>query len=198
MSDCSVKEKLTAPSLFDDKPGNRSEGCVDDHVYASQEKSEGVSCANGVLKENWEIVDDGVAASELLKELRGGAEEHTTEMLGFATREESRESSISSTSGSANRVHDQSVLELNIWVSSLESRERSENVDAVFVSFILNEPARRFRQKEGSDDQNNTKDNLEGDRKSPGQVVWSIGRTIVDPIGDHSTKCNDTTLNTDK
>ena len=43
--------------------------------------------AHGVLQKHWQIVDDSVASTQLLENLRRGTNKHTTEMLGTATGE---------------------------------------------------------------------------------------------------------------
>ena len=47
--------------------------------------------AHGVLQKHWQIVDDSVASTQLLENLRRRTDKHTTEMLGATTSEQVRE-----------------------------------------------------------------------------------------------------------
>lgn len=46
---------------------------------------------DGLLKQNGEVVDDSIAATDLLKELRRGTKKHAAEVLSLAIGEDCRE-----------------------------------------------------------------------------------------------------------
>ncbi len=70
MADCAPEKELTTTGALDDEPGDRRKSSIDDHVHASQEKSQVMRRADRSLKENGEVVDDSIATAELLEELR--------------------------------------------------------------------------------------------------------------------------------
>lgn len=60
------------------------------------------------------------------------------------------------------------------------------------------EPARRLWKPNWSNENYKSKDALEGDRKAPSEIWWTISAAIIQPISDKSTKGNNAALNTDE
>lgn len=83
----STQEKLATTDLFNEEPGESGKDSVDNHVDTTNDQREVLSLVKGVLEQHREIVDDSVATTELLEDLRGGTDNHTTEVLGAATSE---------------------------------------------------------------------------------------------------------------
>lgn len=94
LADGPDEEELAASGAFDDEPRDGGEDGIDDHVDTAEEERHGVAFADGVLEENGEVVDDCVAAPDLLEELGGCAEHHAAEMLGFTTSQERPERGV--------------------------------------------------------------------------------------------------------
>jgi len=90
----SNEEELAATDTLNGEPRGCSEDGVDDHVDTAEEESQVVIGTDGLLEENGEVVDDGVATGELLHHLRRGTENKTSEVLSLAASEESREGSL--------------------------------------------------------------------------------------------------------
>jgi len=110
LADGSNEEELAATDTLNGEPRGCSEDGVDDHVDAAEEESQVVIGTDGLLEENGEVVDDSVATGELLHHLRRGTENETSEVLGLAASEESRERSLaalvaSSSNGLLNGSH---------------------------------------------------------------------------------------------
>lgn len=95
LADSSNEEKLAATDALNSEPRGCSEDGVNDHVDTAKEKSRVVIGTDGLLEENGEVVDDSIATGELLHHLRRGTENETSEVLGLAASEESREGSLS-------------------------------------------------------------------------------------------------------
>lgn len=115
LPDCAPEEELSAAGFLDDEPGGGGEDCVDDHVDAAHQEGELlVSRGDGGFEEYGEVVDDGVAATDLLEELGGAAKEHAAEMLCLAASEHVLDGEGFSRSG--NGIENEGLLEDCIWV----------------------------------------------------------------------------------
>ena len=187
MADCAPEEELATTGALDNEPGDCRKSSVDDHVDASKQQSHVMRRADGSLKEDGEVVDDGIATAELLEELRRRSEEHAAEMLGLAAGEESRKSTPSLVAG-FDAVDNQGVLELDLLIGGLETSERRDDIDAVFVTILGDEPSGRFGKEPGANDENKTEDNLERDGKSPGKVVRPLSFVLVRAFWDKEAK----------
>lgn len=166
LANSTPQEKLAATDLLNKEPGESSEDRVDNHVDTTEEERHGLGLADGVLEENREIVDDGVATSNLLHELRGDTEHHAAEVLSLATGEQVGVGGLGTVAGSANGVHDDSLLELSFVVGDFETAESSDNLLTFLVALTGEQPARRLRHEVDTEDNDETEEDLEGDGES--------------------------------
>ena len=168
LTDSTDQEELATTNALNDEPGGGGEDGVDDHVDTTEEERQLVGLADGILEENWEVVDDSVATRELLKHLGRSTNGHTAEVLGLAASEKRRPASTGASS--ADGVVDNVDLESDLWVLLVESTEAGENGDSLITAVLGQEPAWRLWQENHKDGNEDSKDDLEGDRKSPCQI----------------------------
>lgn len=83
----STQEELATTDLLNEEPGEGGKNGVDNHVDTTNDQGEVLSLVKGILEQHRQVVDDSVATTELLENLRGGTDDHTTEVLGAATSE---------------------------------------------------------------------------------------------------------------
>lgn len=197
LSETATKEKLATTNFFDKEPREGSEDSVANHVNTTDQKSEIVALSNGLLKQDREIVNDSVATRNLLEELGRRTDNHTTEVLRRATSEKVAERRLGSTGGS-NRVNDKVLLHLGLAVINLNTVQTSQNGFTLRDTVVGDEPARRLGHVVHADNDDNSKDNLEGDGETPHKILGTIVGTKVNPVGNHGSDGNDTTLNTDQ
>lgn len=196
----SVEEKIAATNALNEEPGKGGKDTVDNHVDTTEKHSHVVGVDDLVLEENGEIVDDGVATSELLHELGSGTEHHATEVLCTATGEESLDGSalLATEARGADGVDNKVNLLLGLGAVDIEATDGSDDGGGLFVSLMGEKPSRRLGEPDHGDAKNETKEDLESNGESPDEVIRTVRRTIVDPVGDEGTKGNDTTLDTDE
>lgn len=65
LTDCACKEQLTATNVLDQPPGRCCEDGIYDHVDTAEDQGHRSRLAEGVLEQDWEIVDHGIAATDL-------------------------------------------------------------------------------------------------------------------------------------
>lgn len=98
----------------------------------------------------------------------------------------------------SNRVNDNVLLGLSLAVIDLNTLEGSNDPLTLGNLVMGNEPARRLGQVVHADNDDNTEENLEGDRETPHQVLRAEVGTVIDPVGNHGTNGDNTTFNTDE
>lgn len=152
------------------------------------------------LHENWEVVDDCVTSTQLLHELGGRTEDHAAEVLGLSVGEEGRERCLSTlTTGCGDGVENDVALDDSLFVGIAEAVQGRKDAGSILSTVAGEQPTWRFRKEGNSDAENKSENNLEGDWESPGEVIkLGIRSTVIDPVGDHGTDSDDTTLDTDE
>lgn len=60
---------------------------------------------------------------------------------------------------------------------------------------VAEEPPRRLWQEAHGDDDENSEYDLEGDGKSPHEVIRAVRRSVIDPVGDQGAEGDDAALN---
>lgn len=155
---------------------------------------------DGRFEEDGEIIDDGVAAADLLHELRGYAQHHASEVLGFAVREHGAEwgAFAACKAGCPDAVYDDGFLELRLFVVAFEAPERGNDCLAFLVPAPRKEPSRGFGEPYHADTDDEGEDDLEGDWEAPCQVWWTEGSAVVDPVGREGTKGDYTPFDADQ
>lgn len=199
LADGSNEEEFAATDTLNGEPRGSGKDGVDDHVDTTEEESHVVVGTDGLLEENGEVVDDGVATGELLHHLRRGTENETSEVLGLSTSEESREGSLSTlvTSGSDGLL-DGLNLGHDLGGVAGSTVETSKNSLSLFATIVCEEPTRRLGKLHHHNKNDGSKDDLESDGESPDKGVRAIGTAIVDPVSDQRSDGDVTALNADE
>jgi hypothetical protein len=131
-----------------------------------------------LLEDDGRKVDDSVAATNLLHDLRTGSDEHTPEVLGWASGEDIL---LAARLGSLKRVEDDAgLVDDNVRVegSGLES---GHDVLSLGEIAVRNEPTRRLGEELDHDEEGDGEDALKGDGNAPGSGGGDEGESIVDP-----------------
>lgn len=76
-----VEEQLAAANLLDEEPRESCKDGIDDHVDTSDQQRKVVLLTHRLLEQDRQIVDNRVASTQLLEDLRRRANEHAAEML---------------------------------------------------------------------------------------------------------------------
>lgn len=99
---------------------------------------------DGVLEENSGVVDDGVATSELLEDLRGRTDGHSPEVLLLATDEELlHRDSGGGTGRGVDALDDDSDLSLRVLVLEVLVVKVGNDLRSGLVVTVDEEPSRR-------------------------------------------------------
>ncbi|KAI6762648.1 hypothetical protein HG530_008628 [Fusarium avenaceum] len=193
------EEQLATADTLNEEPGGGSEDGIHNHVDTTEEKSK-VLVAKDVSAENGEVVDNSVATSDLLHELRARAEKHTTEVLGLSTGEESLNGSalLGSEARGTDGVDDTVSLGAGLVAVNLVATDGSDDSLGFLVAVVGEQPSRRLGKPDHGNTEDETKDDLEGNGESPCEVLGTVRAAVVDPVGDEGTEGNDTTLDTDE
>lgn len=191
-------KQLATTDLLDEEPGEGGEDSVDDHVDTGDNQGHGAVHAERVLHQHGQVVDDSVTARQLLGDLRGRTDQHTTEVLGATTSKQVAVASTLGNTSSFDGLDDQLLLQLSLGGVDLSTTKGSQNVLTLVDLTTGDEVAGRVGHVVHSDDDNNTEDDLEGNGETPGEVGGTVGGTEVDPVGDGCTNGNNTTLDTDE
>lgn len=199
LTSSSVKKKLSATDALNDEPRRGGEDAVDDHVDTAKKHSK-VLVSKDLGAENGEVVDDGVATTNLLHELRTRAKQHTSEVLSLSTSEKRLDGSglLTSEARCADGVEDRVSLLACIVAVNLVATDGGNDTLGVLVPLVGEEPSRALGKPDHGNAKHEAKDDLEGNGETPGEVLRSVRSTIVDPVGDEGTESNDTTLNADE
>lgn len=97
----SPQEQLASPDPLDEEPREGREDGVHDHVDAANQQCHVVRLAQRLLQQHRQVVDNRVAAAQLLEDLRRGADEHAPEMLCPAGGEEVGHGGVAQGAGAA-------------------------------------------------------------------------------------------------
>lgn len=111
------QEKLATTYLLDEEPGEGGKNSVADHVDTTDQKCKVVRLTNRLFKQNGKVVNDGVAARNLLEELGRRAHNHAAEVLRGTTGEEVLETGTlgsARTSGISVICHETSQVQDNL------------------------------------------------------------------------------------
>ncbi|KAI6752019.1 hypothetical protein HG531_006715 [Fusarium graminearum] len=177
------KQQLATANTLNEEPRRCRKDGVDNHVNATKQKSK-VLIAKDVGAQNREVVDNSVAATDLLHELRASAEKHATEVLCLSTGEQSLDGGalLSSETRSTDGVDNSVALSTGLVTVNLKASDGGDDLFGFFVAVVNDK----------------TENDLEGNGKTPGEVLGTVGAAVVDPVGDEGTKGNDTTFDTNK
>lgn len=180
LADSSDEEQLAATDALDSEPGGCREDGVDDHVDTAEQQSEVVAGSDGGLEQDWEVVDDGVAASDLLHHLGAGSEDHAAEVLRDAALEERGEGRDSAlVARSLDGVRDDSQLLGDVGVVATLTGQSCQHGSGVVCASLGEQPTGRLGELEHQDEHGQGEDTLEGDGESPDEGVGSVGASIV-------------------
>lgn len=172
----SPEEKLPASNSLNDEPGHGGKGGVDNHVDTAEQHGHVVRLANGVLEQDGEVVDDGVAATDLLHELGRSAEQHASEVLRLAVGEEGLDGSAlltGKTRGSDGIENDVS-LRLGLFAVDFISAEGGNGSLSLLISLMCEEPSRTVRKPDHCCAEEQGEGDLESNGESPNQVVRPV------------------------
>ena len=87
---------------------------------------------------------------------------------------------------------------MDFFARGFETVKCGDDVDSLLVSLFAEKPSGRLGEEQGSHDENDAKDDLEGDGEAPRQVVGTIRCTVVNPVCKHGTESNDASFDTDE
>lgn len=194
------EEELSAPHALDDEPGYGGEDGVDDHVDAAEEEGYVVRLVDRRLEQDREVVDDRIAASNLLHELAAHTQHHPAEMLRLPAGEDGleRRALAPRVAGSADAVHDDALLQLRFLVVALEPPQRRDDRLAFLVAFAGEEPARGLGEPDHAQDEDEGEDGLEGDGEAPREVRGAVAGAVVDPVSDQGPEGDDAAFDADE
>lgn len=144
--------------------------------------------------------EDTNGGTYLLHELTASAKKHSTEMLGFAIREQSLiwRALASKHAGSFDRIKNDTALGSSLLAVHFISSNGGNDVSGIFISLVGEQPSRAFRQPDHGGGDGDAEDNLEGDWETPDKVCRAVRCAIVYPVGDESAECNGAALDTDE
>lgn len=200
LTDGTDEQELAATDSLNDEPRSGGKDGVDNHVDTAEQQRHVLRLANGVLEQNGEVVDDGVAATELLHELGQSAENHAAEVLSPAVGEESLDGGalLTGETRGADGVEDDVTLLLGLDAVDLVAADGSNGGLGVLVPLVSEQPSGGLGQPDHGDADNEAKDALEGNGEAPDEVIGAVGGAVVDPVGDQSSEGDNTTLNADE
>ena len=194
-----AEEELAATDPFDEEPREGSEDSIDNHVDTADQEGLVVVLVQVGLEQHGKVVDDGVAAAELLENLGRGANKHAAQVLARSASQEIAEASLlTQRARGTERVEGELFLNLGFVVVNFTAIESSEDIFAFFNAVFGDEVAGGVREEPHANDDDNTEDNLERNGEAPDQVGRAIVRSKVNPVGNRSTDGDDTTFDTDE
>ena len=79
---------------------------------------------------------------------------------------------------------------LNLGVIGREGDETGESTGSILVTLFLDEPSRRLREEDHANSENETPNELDGNRESPRSAGGFVLGGIVDDGGDEETDCD--------
>lgn len=126
-------------------------------------------------------VNYGVAASDLLEELTGSADESTPQVLRWTVGEDMLDLKLAD---GFQRLYNDTLLLLGARGVNGLGRQSCNNVLALNVLASGEEITRRLRQLRYTDDEKDSEDNLKTNGQAPGDGAVNIRETEVDPVGD--------------
>lgn len=198
MPDGADEEELAAAGSLDDEPGDGGEDGVDDHVDTAEEERHVGSLVDRLLEQDREVVDDGIAATDLLEQLGRRAKQATAEVLGLTTGQEVTVTSLSEVARCADGVHNNSNFHAGLLLVDGVATESGNDLGSFVMPVLGQEETRGLRQSNHGDGNNKTEQALESDWEAPRQVLATIRASVVRPVRNHGAKGNDTTLDTDE
>jgi len=200
LADAADEEQLAAADAIDDEPRGGGEDGVDDHVDAAEQHGQVVGAVEHVPEQDGEVVDDGVAAADLLHQLRRRAQDHAPEVLRLAVRQKRLERRLAAHLPTCpDAVQDDVLLQLRGGVVLGEAVQRGDDGDALLVAVAGQQPAGGFREVVRADDKDDAEDDLEGDGEAPGEFGdGALRGAVVDPVGDHGAEGDDAALDADQ
>ena len=98
----------------------------------------------------------------------------------------------------SNRVQNDGLLQLNLWIIDRLGREGSNDSFTFLVTLTDEQPAWRLRKDSQTSDDENAEDDLESNWETPSEIRGTVRGTEVDPVGDESTDSHCTALDTDE
>jgi hypothetical protein len=120
-------------------------------------------------------------------------------MLSLAIREECTERRDASlVSRSSNTIHDDMGLESGLLIINGVATQRSNHLRSVLVTILGQQPTGRLGKPDHAKEHNECKHALESDWEAPRKLIRAIGAPVIDPIGDQSSKSNNSALNTNE
>lgn len=103
-------------------------------------------------------------------------------MLALAVAEDSgKRSALASLSAGADTVHDDTSLESDLFVIDGLRCESAENDCGFFLAVLAEQPTRTLGKASDEDQDDDGENALEGDRESPGELLWAVETAVVDP-----------------
>lgn len=136
------KQQLATANTLNEEPRRCRKDGVDNHVNATKQKSK-VLIAKDVGAQNREVVDNSVAATDLLHELRASAEKHATEVLCLSTGEQSLDGGalLSSETRSTDGVDNSVALSTGLVTVNLKASDGGDDLFGFFVAVVSEQPA---------------------------------------------------------
>ncbi|KAH0207642.1 general substrate transporter, partial [Aureobasidium melanogenum] len=162
-----------------------------------EDEDHGQALADSTVEDR-EVVDDSVAARQLLHELRAGAEHHTTEVLSLATSEKGLgRSLLTETTSSLDGIEKDASFKLDFRIICGFGVESCENDCSFVLTIVREKPSRRLGQSCRDNKDDDSENDLESDGESPGQVVRTVAAAEIDPVSDERADSDIATFNTD-
>jgi hypothetical protein len=138
------EEHLAATGALDEEERGAGRDGVDDREDAAEDERESGLKADRVLEEDGRVVDDGVAATELLEDLRRGANHHPAEVLLLAALEELAEGgTLLGARRGVDTLDDDANLTLRVLVVEVLVVEVGNDLRGPVVVAVDEEPAGR-------------------------------------------------------
>lgn len=121
-------------------------------------------------------------------------------MLGLPTRKDGLQGRppTACKPGRSGRIHDDPFLQLGFFVVDVQAAQGHDDGFALFVPLAREKPAWRFQQKDHANNHDQSKEDLEGDGKTPGEICGAVTAAIIDPIRDEGAESDDAAFNADE
>jgi hypothetical protein len=140
-----------------------------------------------VLEENGTVIEDEVDTRQLLPRLDEDTGEGTEEDLVVTRSEAVKVRRLAQLLLLLEGKPDLVEFGLEVGMVGWEGNETRESTGSIVVAFLLDEPSRRFREKDHANSQDKTPNELDGDGDPPRSVSIFVLGGIVDNGGDEET-----------
>lgn len=197
LADGSDKEELAATDTLDEDERKQSEEHVDDRKDTTKNERKLHVETDLLVEQDSGVVDDGVASTKLLEELGRGTDESTGKVLLLALLEDVAALGLDGKLGLDHVGH---ALLLGNGTGSVVgvTTESGDDTLSFGIVSMVDEPTRGLGEDEDTGDKNDSKEDLEGDRETPGDRRVDERQSKVHPVGNDGSDSHSGCLHTNE